>query len=79
MKKELDDLFWWFEKEKFVYKKIYPYQTELVFAFADFVENANDETLQELMPDFSSEDVRKTVRSGTEKWLKLHAKTMMLL
>ena len=39
MKQKLDSLFWRFAEEKFVYGGVYPYYTELVFAFADYIEN----------------------------------------
>ena len=50
MKQKLDSLFWRFAEEKFVYGGVYPYYTELVFAFADYVENAGDDELRRLLP-----------------------------
>lgn len=79
MKQKLDSLFWRFAEEKFVYGGVYPYYTELVFAFADYVENAGDDELRRLLPGCCPSLLRKTVRRGTDKWLRRHAKTMMLL
>ena len=51
----------------------------MVFAFADYVENAGDDELRRLLPGCRPSLLRKTVRRGTDKWLRRHAKTMMLL
>lgn len=79
MKKQLNDLFWRFAEEKFIYDGEYPYATELVFAFADYIEEADDDQLRQLLPQYRPALVRKTVRRGTDKWLRRHAKTMMIL
>ena len=62
MKQKLDSLFWRFAEEKFVYGGVYPYYTELVFAFADYVENAGDDELRRLLPGCRPSLLRKTVR-----------------
>ena len=79
LKQQLNNLFWNFEQNQFQYHGIYPYQTELVFAFADYIEKISDNELQEIIPDISPQRIKKIVSQGTEKWLKKHAKTMCLL
>ncbi len=79
MQQELDGLFWRFAEEKFVYRGIYPYNTELVFAFADYIENAKDDELSRLFPKYPPSLLRRSVHRGTDKWLRHHAKTMMIL
>lgn len=43
IKEKLDRMFWKYAEEKFVYGGTYPYYTELVFAFADYIENLSEE------------------------------------
>ncbi len=79
MKQQINNLFWQFEENIFVYQGIYPYQTELVFAFADYIEKLSDADLQQLLPNLNPEQVKKLVNKGTDKWLQKYAKTMFLL
>ncbi len=79
IRKKIDNLFWSFEKNNFEYKNIWPYHTELVFAFVDYIENLSDEQLKELIPEEKPSYVRRIVNIGTDKWLKRYAKTMMIL
>lgn len=79
MKQQIDNLFWSFEQNQFIYQGIYPYQTELVFAFADYIEKMSDAELQDLLPNLNPQKVKKIVSIGTDKWLCKNAKTMLIL
>lgn len=79
LRKKLDALFWRFAEERFEYGGIWPYRTELVFAFDDYIGNLSDDELKKILPGEKPSAVRRMVETGTEKWLTKHAKTMMIL
>ena len=79
IKEKLDRMFWKYAEEKFVYGGTYPYYTELVFAFADYIENLSEEEMARQVPGIMPERIRRTVRKGTDRWLRYHAKTMFIL
>jgi len=77
-----DQLFWQYEREKFEYSGRYCYMTELIFRFADYVDELKDEELLEFL---ASEDKAKAgqfrclLQKGIDRWLQDNAKTMLIM
>lgn len=79
MKNKIDELFWQFANEKFCPRGTYPYYTELVFTFAEYIEQLTDEEIATMFLINNTSLLRKLVCEGTDKWLRQNAKTMMIM
>lgn len=75
-----DNLFWWFENNLFKNEGNYPRKTNLVFEFADWLEELDDDELAErlgLFADFKDVDdaykaasqAREEMIRGIDNWL----------
>lgn len=76
-----DNLFWWFENNKFKNEGNYPRATNLVFEFSDWIESIDDDELAErlgLFADFKDVDdackaasqAREEMIRGIDNWLE---------
>ena len=76
-----DNLFHWFEENKFTNEGNYPRATNLVFEFADWLEELDDDALAEhlgLFADFKDVDdackaanqARIEILNGVDMWLE---------
>lgn len=88
-----DQLFAWFEQNKFVNSGVYPRNTNLVFAFADFIDSLSDDKLLEILnfdndilvnnkteaSQIEVEHFRSIVKEGIDSWLRYNAKTMAII
>lgn len=79
LRKKLDALFWRFADEKFCYTAVWPYYTELVFAFADYVDALPDEELARLLECQNPAHARRLAAAGVDIWLTKNAKTLLIL
>lgn len=77
----LDALFWDFEQNKFVNDGVWPRQVNLIFAFADYIEELTE---QDVLP-FINEDIfldleliKQQAMKGINLWLKENMKTLMM-
>lgn len=72
LKSKADTLFWKFEADLFKNTGNYPRQTNLVLEFADFVEHATQEDLEQYIT-FDSENeyllFKKMILQGIDLWL----------
>ena len=76
LKISADALFRRFEEKEFEYEGQYCYATELVFAFADYVDKLNNDFLYEYLQTENKKDVfrfRKMLQKGVDLWLKPNA------
>lgn len=75
-----DNLFWWFESNLFKNEGNYPRRTNLIFEFAEWIDNLDDDALAEhldLFADYKDIDdvlkaarqARKEILSGIDIWL----------
>ena len=82
MNKKADELFWWFEQNRFENTGLYPRNTNLVFAFADYVDLLSDEEIGTFLAKNNKElatDFRKTIQTGIDKWIKSNIKTIAII
>ena len=82
MKNKADELWFYFEKNIFVNEGRFSYNTNLVFAFADYVDSVSDDTLAEFLNTRKSSDVRnfrKMLNRGIDRWLSMFSKTMAIM
>lgn len=82
MKNKADELWFYFEKNIFVNEGRFSYDTNLVFAFADYVDSVSDDTLAEFLNTRKSSDVRnfrKMLNRGIDRWLAMFSKTMAIM
>lgn len=82
LKLAADKLFWRFEQEKFEYEGQYCYATELVFAFADYVDKLNDDFLYDFLQTEDDKEVRRfrdMLQKGVDSWLQKNVKTMLIM
>ena len=82
LREKADELWCFFEQNVFKNEGIYSYNTNLVFAFADYVDGLSDDDLSDFL---NSDDVatidnfRVMLNSGIEKWLTDFSKTFMIM
>lgn len=82
LKAKADELWFYFEKNVFTNEGRFSYNTNLVFAFADYVDSASDETLSEFLNSKRRADVRafrKMLNRGIDLWLAQFSKTMAIM
>lgn len=72
-KEKCDNLFTWFEENKFENEGYYPRDTNLVFSFMDYLDNAdNEEEIADklgLTDDDDLEQVKAEMKKGCITWL----------
>lgn len=80
--KKADELWYYFERELFTNEGRFSYDTNLVFAFSDYVNSLSNEDLCEFL-DIDSHEIadkfRLLLNNGIDVWLKYFSKTMALL
>lgn len=77
----LNVLFYDFEQNKFINDGIWPRQVNLVFAFADYIENIAPEDILALIPKDAQPDIKaikERAMQGINLWLKENMKTLMM-
>ena len=80
MHKKANELFWWFEQNRFVNLGAYPRNTNLVFAFADYIETLSDNDISEILSSTeNTKEFRDILNKGIDIWLELNSKTMTIL
>lgn len=82
MKEKADELWFFFEQNKFKNEGEYSYNTNLVFAFADYVDGLSDEDLGDFLgsdDDNLIKQFRRMINDGIEEWLSAFAKTFMIM
>lgn len=72
-KEKCDNLFTWFEENKFENEGDYPRDTNLVFSFMDYLDNAdNEEEIADklgLTDEDNFEQAKAEMLKGCEKWI----------
>ncbi len=82
MKEKADELWFFFEQNKFKNEGEYSYNTNLVCAFADYVDGLSDDDLGDFLEDFDEQTIKKfrsIMNGGSEKWLNDFSKTFMIM
>lgn len=82
MKNKADELWAYFEENLFVNKGYFPYNTNLVFAFADYIDSVSDDCLSEFLNSDKTEDIaafRKMLKRGVDLWLEQFSKIMAIM
>lgn len=77
----LDALFWDFEQNKFINDGVWPYKVNLIFAFADYVDNLKIEDITPFAPENMSIDldiIKQKAMQGINLWLEENMKTLMI-
>lgn len=70
-KEQIDAMFFDFEQKHFdPSESSYPYNTALVFAFADYVDNMSNKDLAERFVESDIQKIRKAINNGINKWLR---------
>lgn len=76
-KKKCDELFWWFEANKFKNTGSYKKNTNLVLEFCEYLEKTSAEMLQKSTNIFKNftrsevEEARKKMITGCNIWLEV--------
>lgn len=85
MRKKINDIaneiFWYFEENIFENCGSYPRNTNLIFAFADYMDAMSDDEITQYLKLCDSKDVacfRQIIKDGINAWLKYNVKTMIL-
>lgn len=82
LRAKADELWFYFERNVFTNEGCFSYNTNLVFAFADYVDTVSDETLSEFLNSERRSDVRtfrKMLNRGIDRWLEQFSKTMAIM
>lgn len=82
MKHQADKLWKYFEENIFVNNGRFSYNTNLVFAFADYIDSLSDDRLSEFLENGNAEDVkafRQMLGQGIDRWLEQFSKTMAIM
>lgn len=82
MKNKADKLWWYFEENLFINNGRFSYNTNLIFAFADYIDSLSDEKLSEFLDSNKPEDIksfRKMLLCGIDRWLEQFSKTMAIM
>ena len=82
LQSKADELWYWFEDNLFKNDGIYSYNTNLVFAFADYVDGVSDDDLADFLQCRQKRTVkrfRKMLNNGIDAWLQDFAKTMAIM
>jgi len=77
----LDALFWDFEQNKFVNDGVWPRAVNLIFAFADYVDQLSEEDVLPFVPDDMFLDInliKQKAMQGINLWLDENMKTLMI-
>ncbi len=77
----LTQLFFQFEENIFVNDGVWPRKVNLIFAFADYIENMKDAEIAYYLETENQSiinDFRLAARKGIEAWLKENMKTLMV-
>ena len=72
LKEKIDNLFSWFENNKFTNEGNYPRSTNLVFEFDEWIRELSDISLSEYLGVSlkSAVQARKMISAGIDKWLE---------
>lgn len=82
MKEKADELWLFFEQNVFKNDGEYSYNTNLVFAFADYVDGLSDDNLSDFLGSDDENLIikfRQMINAGIEEWLSAFAKTFMIM
>lgn len=77
----LNALFWNFEQHKFVNDGVWPYQVNLIFAFADYIETLKEDDVLPFVSESTFIDlelIKEKARQGIDLWLNDNMKTLMI-
>ena len=77
----LDALFYNFEQNIFVNDGVWPRQANLIFAFADYIDNLQEEDVLAFLPkdvQFDLESIKHAAMEGINLWLNENMKTLMM-
>ncbi|MBQ8785183.1 MAG: hypothetical protein IJZ59_03965 [Alphaproteobacteria bacterium] len=82
LKQKADELWYLFENNIFDNKGNFSYNTNLVFAFADYIEELTNTDLSEFLQSDDEQDIvkfRKMLQEGINRWLDDFAKTFAIM
>ncbi|MBO7556558.1 MAG: hypothetical protein J6T72_04105 [Alphaproteobacteria bacterium] len=77
-----EQLWNFFEEKIFINDGNFSYSTNLVFAFADYIDNISDEDLQDFLQCDDQETLinfKKIISRAIDKWLQDFSKTMAIM
>ena len=82
LKQKADELWYFFENNLFVNDGVYSYNTNLVFAFADYIDNLSDADLSDFLHTSDADTIqhfRQMINHAIDRWLSDFAKTVAIM
>ncbi len=82
LKQKADEFWYFFENNIFINEGNFSYNTNLVFAFADYIEELTNNELLEFLQSEAEKDAiqfRKMLKDGVNRWLDDFAKTFVIM
>ena len=79
LKQKADELFYWFENNRFQNRMNYSRQVNLVLEFCEYMETLEEDDLYQLLNTTDPQDVtafRRLISEGLDSWLDSRIKTI---